>query len=192
MVTFAMLVDLLPTWVVIWLLAGFVAAILSTVAVCVLGISTIFVNGIYKEYFKPEMSDRDSVKTLRITIAVVCVLSCAASTLLPSVNTSMVWLFSWLLPAFWMFVFGMHWKRSNRAALGTIIISAIANCVWTFSDLATVFHLEGSNNSLVMLFFTLIVGVVLTATDKNAKPGMVKLYKEDKKKFMATAKEANI
>jgi SSS family solute:Na+ symporter len=177
--TFAMLVDLLPSWVVVWLLAGFAAAILSTIAVCVMGISTVFVNDIVKPR-NPGMSDATHMKWLRGAIIVIAGLACITSTLLPSVNTSMVWLFSWLLPAFWMFVFGMHWKRSCRAALATTIICAIVNCIWSFSDMASILHMDGNNNSIVMLVFTMVVGAVLTALDKDAKPSLVSLYKKDK------------
>ncbi len=177
--TFSMLVDLLPTWVLIWLLAGFAAAILSTIAVCVLGISTVFTDAIVKTYYKPDMTDKQYMKYLRIAIIVFAGLACMVSTLLPSVNTSMVWLFAWLLPAFWMFVFGMHWKRSAKAAYITIIVSAVANCVWTFGDFGTKLNLA-NNNALVMLFFTMIVGLIATAMDKNAKPSLVSLYKKNK------------
>lgn len=177
--TFMMLVDLLPGWVVVWLLAGFAAAILSTIAACVMGISTVFVNDIVMPR-KSQMSDASHIKWLRGTIIVISGLACLVSTLLPSVNTSMVWLFSWLLPAFWMFVFGMHWKRSTRAAIATTIICAVVNCIWSFTDMATILNMNGNNNSIVMLVFTMVVGAVAIALDKNAKPGLVSLYKKDK------------
>lgn len=188
--TFAMLVDLLPTWVIIWLLAGFAAAVLSTIAVCVLGIATLFVNDVvmprHRAQHNTELTDKEHLKWLRIGIVIFAGVACIVSTLLPSVNTSMVWLFSWLLPPFWMFVFGMHWKRSSKAALWTIIISAIANCIWSFfPQLQTMLHMDGSNNSIVMLFFTMIVGIIAVALDKDAKPGLVKLYKQDKRKVIA-------
>lgn len=178
--TFMMLVDLLPGWVVVWLLAGFAAAILSTIAACVMGISTVFVNDIVMPRQKKTMSDATHIKWLRGTIVVISALACMVSTLLPSVNTSMVWLFSWLLPAFWMFVFGMHWKRSTRAAIATTIICAVVNCIWSFTDMATLLHMNGNNNSIVMLLFTMVVGAVAIALDKDAKPGLVSLYKKDK------------
>lgn len=177
--TFSMLVDLLPTWVVIWLLAGFAAAILSTVAVCVLGLSTVFTDAIVKTYYKPNMTDRQYMRYLRVAIVVFAGIACALSTLMPSVNTSMIWLNAWLLPAFWLFVFGMYWKRSSKAAFITIVISAIANCIWTFGDFGAKLHLD-NNNSLVMLFFTLVVGLIATAADRGALPGLVSLYKKDK------------
>jgi SSS family solute:Na+ symporter len=184
--TFAMLVDLLPTWVVIWLLAGFAAAILSTVAVCVLGISTVFTDAIIKTYYKPDMTDKQYMRFLRGCIIIFASGACVVSTLMPAVNTSMVWLNAWLLPAFWMFVFGMHWKRSSKAALTTIIVSAVANCIWTFGDFGAKLRLD-NNNSLVMLFFTLLVGLITTATDKNALPGLISLYKRDKARVVGAA-----
>ena len=179
--TFAMLVDLLPTWVIIWLLAGFAAAILSTIAVCVLGVSTVFVNGLYRRYYKPEMTDAQQMKYLRIAIFVFGFGACFVSTLLPSVNTSMVWLFSWLLPAFWMFVFGMHWKRSSKACFTTTIVCAVVNCLWTFVPaIPAFFHLEGNNNSIAMLVITMLVGIITVAADKDAKPSMVWEYRNNR------------
>lgn len=188
--TFRMLVDMLPTWVLIWVLAGFAAAILSTIAVCVLGIATVFVNDVIAPRHEGGLSDKEQMTWLRGAIIIFAGGACIMSTLLPSVNTSMVWLFAWLLPAFWMFVFGMHWKRSAKAAFITIIVSAIANCIWTFSNLAPLFHLEGSNNSLVMLFFTMVVGLITTAMDKDAKPGMISEYKKDKAGVRAAVENA--
>lgn len=40
--------------------------------------------------------------------------------------------------------------------------------------------MEGSNNSVVMLIITLVVGTFLVAIDKNAQPALVKLYKENR------------
>lgn len=183
--TFMMLVDLLPTWVLIWLLSGFVAAILSTVAVCVLALATVFVDGVMKQYYRADMSDRDSVRYLRIAITGISVLAMLVSILMPSINTSMIWLFSWLLPPFWMFVFGMHWKRSNRAAMFTIIFCALINCIWSFFPQVSGFlNLPGSTNAIVMLVFVMIVGSIAVAGDRNAKEPLVKLYKTDKTQFI--------
>ena len=188
--TFGMLMDMLPTWVIIWLLAGFAAAILSTIAVCVLGISTVLVDGLIKRYYKPEMTDKQQMTYLRIAIVVFGLGACVVSTLLPSVNTSMVWLFSWLLPAFWMFVFGMHWKRSASACFITTIICAIVNCIWSFfPQISEALGLEGSNNSIVMLVFVMVVGIITTAMDKNAKPAMISVYRNNRAEAIAPVKD---
>jgi SSS family solute:Na+ symporter len=183
--TFGMLINLLPGWLVAWLLAAFSAAMLSTIAVQVLTLATIFVKDIYVRYYNPNATDRQQSRYVRYAILFFAIGGIILSTALPPVNSAIVWLFSWLLPAFWMFVFGMFWKRSSRAAFYTLIISGVANTIWSFSSLPAYFNLEGNNNSIVMVVFSFTLGIILTAGDKNAKPGMVKMYLENKHEVVA-------
>ncbi len=184
---FTMLLHTLPGWLVSCLFAAFIAAMLSTVAVQILALATIFMNDIVFKYFKKDASEKQKMTYVRIAVVLFAVSGTALSTCLPAVDGAIVWLFAWLLPAFWVFVFGMFWKRSARAAFWTLIISAVANMVWSFSSLPSLLHLDGNNNSVGMVVVAFVVAIVLTATDKNAKPGMIGLYK--KNKFDVISKE---
>lgn len=179
MLYMAFLCDCLPTWALIWLLAGFIAAILSTVAICMLGLCTSAVDGIVIRFFKPDMNEKQHLRLLRICIVAATVLTAIASTLIPSINTSMVWLFSWMLPAFWMLVFGLFWKRSKRG-VWLVVICGVVNCLWTFTSLPDLLGLPGSTNSIALLVVAIIGGAILVGTDKNAKPSILKTYKQDK------------
>lgn len=178
MVYMAMLVDKLPTWVLIWLFAGFVAAMLSTIALCFLAISTTITDMLIIPNFKPNTSDKDHLRMLRITIAVVAVISSLVATLIPSINTSMVWLFSWMIPGFLFLVFGLLWRRSVRG-VWMVLICGIANCLWTFTSLPAKLGLDGSTNAICMLIVGLIVGIILVGTDKKSQPAIIKTYKSN-------------
>ncbi len=195
MANFTMLLNLLPGWLVSCLFAAFIAAMLSTVAVQILALATIFMDDIIFKFFKRDASEKQKMSYVRIAVICFAVGGTALSTCLPAVDSAIVWLFAWLLPAFWVFVFGMFWKRSNRAAFWTLIISAVANMIWTYTSLPTILHLDGNNNSIGMVVVSFVVSIILTATDKNAKPGMIKLYKKNKfdvisKKYAAELKSA--
>ena len=183
--TFAMLLDKLPVWLVVWLFAAFAAAMLSTVAIQILALSTSMVKDVYVGYYNPKASAEKQTRLVRIGVLVFAVVGTTLSTTLPAVSSAIVWLFAWLLPAFWVFTFGVLWKRSSRAAFWTLLISGIANMVWTFSSLPTMLGLDGNNNSIGMIVVSFVLAIILTATDKNAKPALAKVYKENKQSIIA-------
>lgn len=177
---FVMLIELMPWWLTAWLFAGFAAAMLSTIAVQLLALSTIIVDDIYIRYYNHDMSEKSKMKMLRWLIIIIGVGATATSTALPPVQNAIVWLFAWLLPAFWIFVFAMFWKRSSFAGFWTIIVTGVVNILWSYTSLPTMLGLDGNNNSIAMFVVALVACIILTAVDKNAKPAMVKIYKENK------------
>lgn len=183
--TMNMIVGLLPPWMVVWLFAAFCAAMLSTIAVQVLALSTIFINDIFVPYFKKGITDKQKMRYLRISVLLFAVVGTAVSLALPPVQNAIVWLFAWLLPAFWVFVFGMFWKRSAKAGFFTLIIAGIFNCVWSFTPLPGMLGLDGNNNSIAMLVVSFLMVIIITALDKKAKPGYIKMYKKDPKSTMS-------
>jgi SSS family solute:Na+ symporter len=122
---------------------------------------------------------------VRAGIIVFAILGTALSTALPGIDGAIVWLFAWMLPAFWVLVFGLLWKRSTRAAFWTLVISGVFNMFWSLTSLPSVFHLEGNNNSVGLTVVAFVISIILTATDKDAKPGMIQQYKKDKRSVMS-------
>ena len=177
--TFMFLVDTLPMWLLIWVLAAFAAAMLSTMAIQALAMATIVVKDIHIKYFNPNLSDDKQRRYIKIWIIAIAVIGAAFATLLPPVQNAMVWLFSWLVPAFWMFVIGMFWRRSGNAAFWTMIIAAIASSVWTFTQPL------GYSNSIVVIIVGIVLGILFTALDKNRKPGLISVYKKDRNSVVA-------
>ncbi len=181
----AMIVGELPVWLAAWVLAAFAAAMLSTVAVQLLTLATIFVQTIYCNYWKKDATPKQQTKYIRIVILVVFLLGTGMGAILPEVSAAMTWLFAWLLPGCWMFIFGIWWKCSKAAAFWSLLICGIFNCIWSFTSLPALVHLEGNNNSIGLLAVSILVYVVIAALDKNAEGPFKKKYIENRNACVA-------
>jgi SSS family solute:Na+ symporter len=79
---------------------------------------------------------------------------------LPPILASVNWLFSWLVPVFWVVVFGLFWKRSSTVAVTTLITAWVVNCAWSFTDLPHWIGAGDIPNAYITLGVTLAVGVI--------------------------------
>lgn len=155
-----MLVNYLPPWLAAMLLASFLAAILSTFAMTALAPATIFGMDIYKRLYRPKATEKEMAKVIRITIIVMAIIAMGVASFLPPIIAAMNWLFSWLVPVFWIVVFGLFWKRNSTVAVTMLIASWIANCVWSFSPLPGALGLGPDMNPYVTLLVSLVIGIV--------------------------------
>jgi SSS family solute:Na+ symporter len=155
-----MLVNYLPPWLAALLLASFLAAILSTFAMTSLAPATLFTVDIYKNLYKPNASEAELAKVMRITIIILAVIAMTVAAFLPPILAAMNWLFSWLVPIFWVVVFGLFWKRNSKVAVTTLVAAWIANSAWSFTSLPQVLGMETAPNAYITLAVTLVVGVI--------------------------------
>ena len=155
----AMLVDLLPPWLAALLLASFLTAVLSTFAMACLAPATLFSLDIYKRLYRPAAGETEVRRVTQIAIVVLGVIAIGVASALPPILAAMNWLFSWLVPVFWVVVFGLFWKRSGAVALATLLGAWTANLLWSFSDLPAMLHADPAANAYVVLGVTLAVGV---------------------------------
>ncbi len=89
----------------------------------------------------------------------------AIAAYLPPILAAMNWLFAWLVPIFWVIVFGFLWKRSSGAAINTLVAAWVANSLWSFTSLPTMLGLSAEfPNAYVTLAVTLVVGILCNAT----------------------------
>jgi len=167
----AMLVNYLPPWLAALLLASFLAAILSTFAMTALAPATLFTADIYRNLYKPDATEKDMARTMRITIIVLAVIAMTVAAFLPPILAAMNWLFSWLVPIFWVVVFGLFWKRSSSAAIATLVSAWVTNSVWSFTELPAMLNMAEIPNAYITLAVTLTVGVVgnLLADEKTRR-----------------------
>jgi SSS family solute:Na+ symporter len=156
----SMLVNFLPGWLSALLLASFLAAILSTFAMTSLSPATIFTMDIYKRLYRPTASEAELTKVIRITIIVLAIIAMAVASYLPPILASMNWLFSWLVPIFWVVVFGFMWQRNTTAACLTLVSAWLANSAWSFTSLPDLLDMAGTPNAYVTLGVTLTVGIL--------------------------------
>jgi solute:Na+ symporter, SSS family len=169
----AMLVELLPGWLVAWILATFLAAILSSFAMAVMAPATIFAVDLYKNLFHPTADEARITNVTRIAIVVLSVPAVLVAAYLPPVIQAINWLFAWLTPVFWLVVFGLFWKRSNVAATITLVVAWTLNSLWSFTPLASSLGMTGVPNVYVTLAVSLVVGGALTAA-LDGKPGLLR------------------
>ena len=155
-----MLVNYLPPWLAALLLASFLAAILSTFAITALAPATIFTVDIYKNLYRPRATEADMARVMRITIIILAVIAMAIASFLPPILAAMNWLFSWLVPVFWVVVFGLFWKRNSVVAVTTLIAAWAANSAWSFSELPQVLNMVDVPNAYITLTVTLVIGII--------------------------------
>jgi len=155
-----MLVNYLPPWLAALLLASFLAAILSTFAMTSLAPATIFTVDIYRNLYRPGATEADMARVMRITIVVLAAIAMTVAAFLPPILAAMNWLFSWLVPIFWMVVFGLFWKRSGTVAIATLVLAWAANSAWSFTNFPQLLNMLEVPNAYVTLAVTLVVGIV--------------------------------
>ena len=169
----AMLLHLLPGWLVAWLFASLLAAVLSSFAMAVMAPATIFTMDVYKNLFKPEADEKEVTKVTRIMVVILALIAMAVAGYLPPIVAAMNWLFAWLTPVFWLIIYGLFWKRSTTAAIWTMLICWAANFAWTFTSLPEMVGLAGTPNVYVTCVLSWVIGVGLTAVTPG-KPGLLK------------------
>ena len=89
---------------------------------------------------------------------------------LPPILAAMNWLFSWLVPVYWVVVFGLFWKRNSTVAVVTLLSAWAAKSAWSFSALPELLGMLEAPNAYVTLAVTLSVGVIgnLTSSGREA------------------------
>ena len=182
----AMLLDVLPHWVVALICASFLGALLSTFAMTSLCPATIFAYDLYGGLYKKNASEKEKTKVMRIMIVVVGILAIILSNFQPTVVTTINWIFTWGTPLFVMLVLGITWKRNTKAAIITFFVSWIVNIVWITCGLqdmlaASTPWVANFHQIYLCLIVSVVLGVVLTLVLPGTKPGYFKLSKEEQK-----------
>ncbi len=179
MMTPAMMLDVLPKWVIALICASFLGALLSTFAMTSLCPSTIFAYDLYGGLYKPNATEKEKTKVMRIMIVIVGIAAIALSSFQPSVVTTINWIFTWAVPMFVTLVFGLCWRRNTKAMVITCILSWIANVLWITCDLQTYFNMPNFHQVYLCLIVTLVVGFITFAVMPGSKPGYFRLSKEE-------------
>ncbi len=105
-----------------------------------------------------------------------------------SINPIILWMMSFTVPLFFIWYFGMFWRRSTTGAVITLLLCWVVNCALTIFGLAVYFHLEGNNYSIFMMVLSVVVYLVAASLDRNARPAYKKIYQEQHAAFIAGQK----
>jgi SSS family solute:Na+ symporter len=168
-----MLVHYLPGWLSAMVLASFLAAILSTFAMTALSPATMFSMDIYKRLYNPQATEAQIRRVTQGAIVVLAGIAMGVASFLPPILAAINWLFAWLVPVFWIVVFGFLWTRNAGTALTTLFSAWIANSAWSFTPLPGVLGLAEVPNAYVTLVVTLVVSIAMNAL-RGGAPGYLR------------------
>ncbi len=146
----------LSPWGAAILLAGVVAAGMSTFAGILLIVSSSLVRDIFKNGLHRDLSEVQEVRANRIVSAAVGVLSLLIA-LRPPALILVLTGFAWAVIAstnLWPLLFGVYWKRASRqAAFSSMVAGALTALIWTWAGKPYGIHgfIAGSVVSLVVI-----------------------------------------
>ncbi|HIV17535.1 MAG TPA: sodium:solute symporter family protein [Candidatus Alectryocaccobium stercorigallinarum] len=168
-----MLLDMMPPWFMAILIAAFIAAILSSYGGFLMGAATSIVYDFVKLY-KPKMNAKQETKWMRIALLIGGIYCGIMAQTLPTIVLMFTWIYSFMIPVLWYYLFGFWWKRDERVAL-TAFIASFA--VASFASFASPILPAWYNNihiSYQVMVVSLLIMIIGTAMSKNAKPGYFK------------------
>lgn len=181
----AMIVEILPPWVVFLIMGSFLGALLSTFAMTCLCPATVFAHDLYAGIYNKKADEKTKTKVMRIMIVVFGVIAIALSNFQPAVVTTINWIFTWAVPMFVMAVIGLWWKRNTKAALITMVISWIANVVYITCGVQAMLGSDTFHQVYLCLIISLVMGILLTAVLPGGKPGLFKVLRAKKAQLEA-------
>jgi SSS family solute:Na+ symporter len=175
----ALIVNLLPTWLVVLLQAGFLGALLSTFAMSALAPATIFAKDIVGLHLQKPLTAESEKKLIRYTIIIIGA-TAGLMTLFfhPNVILAITWLFAWLVPFFFIIVAGLFWKRNVGVAALVLLTSWVVNLLWSFTPLKVYLGLTMLENAHVVALVAVTITIVGNLTAKNSRPAL--FAKQDK------------
>ncbi|MBS2213943.1 sodium/solute symporter [Carboxylicivirga mesophila] len=120
-----------------FIFAALIAAIVSSLSAIINSTSTIFTMDIYKVYFNTQASERQLVKTGRISGLVAMVIATCLAPLLGHVEQAFQFIQEYtgmLSPGITaIFVFGLFWKKTtSNSALWGMVVSIVASVLLKF------------------------------------------------------------
>lgn len=127
----AMVKAYMPTTIGVIFTLGMIAGIMSAADAALLSVSSIFAKNIYKDYLKPESSDRTVLKVTRISIVVVTIIALFIGVVYPNVFLLMLFSFDIILASLFVpLTLGIWWKKANTTgALAGMISGALFRIV---------------------------------------------------------------
>lgn len=151
----------LPIPAVGFLMVALLSATLSTGGGIVLANSNVIAGDVIYKCMRPQMTDKQQMRTSKICIIVAAALLLPGALLMANefVFNLFLWVFSFGMPVFVVFIIGYNFKVSKIAAWITVIVSYVIDCIWTFVDMSPFFP-AGSVWSM-NLYMTMVVSVVL-------------------------------
>lgn len=180
-ITMQMLVDMLPPWLITLVLAAFLAALLSSYGGFLMGPSTMIAIDFVKALFKPKMTNKEETWWIRASLVIGAIICAVMAQTLPPIIELFTWLFAFMIPVFFLLVYGLWWKRNNTVGLVTYLVCWLCANIWTFTDVKYALHMEEVNMAYIVLVLAVVIPVIGNMICKT-EPGYFhsKEWKESK------------
>nr|WP_320132308.1 hypothetical protein [uncultured Holophaga sp.] len=163
----------MPQWVYALLMVSLLTSVLSTGSAIIMGNSTVLLNDILKGACFPKMKDETRMKLMRPCILLCGLFAGVPALFAPILFPVFLWAFSFGIPLFIIFVFGLTWKRCVSGAWITIVVSYAVNFWWTF------WTPSFAKGPLALNMYPVtIIAVVLGVVTFAILPGKVGLLRE--------------
>jgi SSS family solute:Na+ symporter len=176
-----LIVELLPTWLVVLLQAGFLGALLSTFAMSALAPATIFAKDIIGANVEGGLSLKREQSIIRFVIMLIGIIAAGMTFFLqPNVILAITWLFAWLVPFFFIIVAGLFWRRNSNVALTVVMSSWIVNLLWSFTEVKHAIGLAVLENAHIVAIVAIVTCTIGNLLVRDAKPGLFFELKESK------------
>jgi SSS family solute:Na+ symporter len=125
------IVKALPAGVTGIIVSALTAAIMSTADSGLMCATTVFCNDIVKGYIKPDITDKQIIKTGKVTIIVIGILSLSIALYIPQILKLMMYAYQFNAAIFWPAMLGLFWKGStSEAAFWSLLVGGIGSVVW--------------------------------------------------------------
>ncbi|MDD4370631.1 MAG: sodium:solute symporter family protein [Anaerostipes sp.] len=161
LVTTQMLITKLPVWFIAILFAAFVAALLSSYGGFLIGPATVITVDFVKEFYKQDMTQKQETRLIRIFIGIGAIITCMMAQTLPTIVNMFTWIYSFMIPVFFLFIFGLWWKRNKTVGILAFVVSWIVATIWTFfPNMTKVLHMENIHISYIIVLISLLILVV--------------------------------
>ncbi len=153
----------LPVPAIGLLMVALLSATLSTGGGVVLANSNVIANDILIECCMPKADPKTRMRTNRVCIIIAALLLLPGALIMAHefVFNLFLWVFSFGMPVFVVFILGYNYKVSKTAAWATIILCYIINCIWTFLPMERILHLAPGSIWGMNLYAVMVSSVVL-------------------------------
>ena len=90
-----------------------------------------FCNDIVKGYIKPNITDKQIIKTGQFTIIVIGIMSLSIALYIPQILKLMLYAYQFNAAIFWPAMLGLFWKRAtSEAAFWSLLVGGIGSVIW--------------------------------------------------------------
>lgn len=130
-----MIIELLPAGVAGFVIAAYIAAVMSTADSCLIGPVAIFTNDIYRKRINPAASSRQLMKVARIATLILGLLAIVIAYLVPRVLDLILHAYTFGAAGLFFPMLGLLFWRGTTAsgAFWSIVLGGCSSIVWTLA-----------------------------------------------------------